>query len=61
VRHLGFDALTARWRHTGFSLSLIDEHQPSETYPISILGALRPPTGHIGTILLGSNQYLFCK
>jgi len=64
VRYLGFDALTA-WcpapqrRHIGFSPGLIDEHQPSAIDPIPILGPLRPPTGDIGTILLGGNQRLF--
>jgi hypothetical protein len=64
VRHFGFDALAARRpapqrRHIGFSPGLIDEHQPSGIDPIPILGPLRPPTGDIGTILLGGNQRLF--
>ena len=64
VRHLGFDALTARRpapqrRHIGFGPGLIDEHQPSGIDPIPILGPLRAPTGDIGTILLGGNQRLF--
>jgi len=64
VRHLGFDALTAQRpapqrRHIGFGPGLIDEHQPSGVDPILILGPLRPPTGDIGTILLGGNQRLF--
>jgi hypothetical protein len=41
--------------------TLIDEHQPSGIDPIPILGPLRPPTGDIGTILLGGNQRLFCN
>jgi hypothetical protein len=64
VRHLGFDALTARRpapqrRHIGFGAGLIDEHQPSGIDPIFILGPLRPPTGDIGAVLLGGNQRLF--
>jgi hypothetical protein len=64
VRYFGFDALTARRpapqrRHIGFGPGLIDEHQPSGIDPIPILGPLRPPTGDIGTILLGGNQRLF--
>jgi len=64
VRHLGFDALTARCptpqrRHIGLGPGLIDEHQPSGINPIPILGPLRPPTGDIGAILLGGNQRLF--
>lgn len=64
VRHLGFDALTARCpapqrRHIGFGPGLVDEHQPGGINPIPILGPLRPPTGDIGTILLGGNQRLF--
>ena len=64
VRHLGFDALTARCpapqrRHIGFGPGLIDEHQPSGIDPIPILGPLRSPPGDIGTVLLGGNQRLF--
>jgi hypothetical protein len=64
VRYLGFDALTARRpapqrRHIGFGPGLIDEHQPSGIDPIPILDPLHPPTGDIGTILLGGNQRLF--
>ena len=64
VRHLGFEALTARRpapqrRHIGLGPGLVDEHQPSGIDPIPILGPLRPPAGDIGTILLGGNQRLF--
>jgi hypothetical protein len=64
VRHLGFDALTARRpapqrRHISFGPGLIDEDQSGGIDPIPILGPLRPSTGNIGTILLGSNQRLF--
>jgi hypothetical protein len=66
VRHLGLDALTARRpapqrRHVGFGPGLIDEHQPCGIDPIPIPGPLRPPTGDIGTILLGSISVFFCN
>jgi hypothetical protein len=64
MRHLGFEALAARSpapqrRH--LCPGLVDEHQPSWIDPILILGPLRPPTGDIGTILLGGDQRLFLK
>ena len=64
VRHLGFDALTARRpapqrRHVGFGPGLIDEYQPGGVDPLPILGPLRPAAGHVGAILLGGNQRLF--
>jgi hypothetical protein len=48
-------------RHIGFGPGLIDEHQAGRIYPIAIPGPLCPPTGYIGTILLGGNQRLFLK
>jgi hypothetical protein len=64
ARYLGFDALTARGpapqrRHVGFGPSLIDEHKAGGVNPIPVFGPLCPPTGDIGTILLGGNQRLF--
>jgi hypothetical protein len=64
VRHLGFEALTARRPspqrcHIGFGPGLIDEHQAGGINPILILGPLRPSAGDIGPVLLGGNQRLF--
>jgi hypothetical protein len=64
MRYLGFDPLTARCpapqrRHVGFGPGLVDEHQPGGGDPLPILGPLRPAAGHVGAILLGSNQRLF--
>jgi hypothetical protein len=42
-----------------FGPGLIDEHQAGGINPIPILGLLRPPTGNVGTVLLGGNQRLF--
>jgi len=64
VRHLGFDPLTVRRpapqrRHVGFCPGLVDEHQARGIDPLPILDPLCPPTGNIGTVLLGGNQRLF--
>ena len=64
VRHFGLDPLATRRpapqrRHVGFCPGLVDEHQAGGIDPLSILGPLCPPTGDIGTILLGGNQRLF--
>ena len=64
VWHLGFDPLTERRpasqrRHVGLGPGLVDEHQAGEIDPFPILGPLRPPTGNVGTVLLGGNQRLF--
>jgi len=64
VRYFGLDPLATRRpapqrRHIGFGPGLVDEHQAGRIDPLPILGPLRPPTGDIGTILLGRNQRLF--
>jgi hypothetical protein len=64
VWHLGFDPLTERRpasqrRHVSLCPGLVDEHQARGIDPFPILGPLRPPTGNVGTVLLGGNQRLF--
>ena len=60
MRHFGPDPLALRRpapqrRHVGFCPGLVDENQAGGIDPLSILGPLCPPTGDIGTILLGGN------
>jgi hypothetical protein len=62
--HLGLEPLATRRpapqrRHIGFGPGLVDEYQAGGINPLPIFGPLRPPAGHIGTVLLDSNQRLF--
>jgi hypothetical protein len=68
ARHLGLDPLaTPRPARSGpmlvlvqvSSRGLIDEQEAGGIDPLAILGPPCPPTGNIGTVLLGGNQRLF--